>query len=142
MTWRMNDLQRWVAGVGAALLAQGALSLLIDTAGIALPRLVQAFIGDPLHAVIHVIWGIVMLGCSAIGRSRETIALLSLVFGVFYVSLGFLGVLVHHPFGLLLGPGENVFHLVVGPASLVMGVRALKNQAHRAPTAPEASFTA
>jgi hypothetical protein len=121
-----NELHLWVASAGALLLAQGALSLLVDTAGVALPALVQAFIGDPLHAAIHVAWGVTMLGFVGLVRSRKTLSLLTLVFGVFYVSLGFLGLLVHHPFGLILGAGENVFHFVVGPASLVIGVRGLK----------------
>ncbi|HLF28727.1 MAG TPA: hypothetical protein VJG32_20550 [Anaerolineae bacterium] len=35
--------------------------------------------------------------------------------------LAFLGVLIHYPFGLRLGPGENRFHFVVGPLALILG---------------------
>ena len=49
---------------------------------------------------------------------------LVLIFGVFYTALAFLGLFVHYPFGLHLGPGENVFHFLVGPAALVVGWRA------------------
>ena len=41
-------------------------------------------------------------------------------FGVFYLLLGLLGIVVHDPFGLRLGWGENGFHLIVGPVALVL----------------------
>jgi hypothetical protein len=43
----------------------------------------------------------------------------ALLFGVFYVGLAFVGMVLVNPFGLLLGPGENLFHLTVGTGSLV-----------------------
>jgi hypothetical protein len=51
---------------------------------------------------------------------------LTLSFGVFYTALAVLGVAVHHPFGLRLDRGENVFHLLVGPITLALGVVALR----------------
>jgi hypothetical protein len=48
---------------------------------------------------------------------------------VFYVALAVLGVMLDDPFGLRLGPGENGFHFIVGPAALVVGSLALRAQA-------------
>jgi len=47
--------------------------------------------------------------------------LVALAFGAFYVGLAVLGILVHNPFGLRLGPGENAFHWLVGPLTLAVG---------------------
>ena len=53
---------------------------------------------------------------------------LALVFGVFYTGLAVLGVVVHHPLGLRLDRGENVFHLLVGPITLAVGLVALRGE--------------
>jgi hypothetical protein len=87
-----------------------------------LPPLAQVFVADPLHAGIHLAWGVAMLATLATRGDRETLSGLAIAFGMFYVALAFLGVLVYHPFGLMLGPGENAFHFIVGPTSLVLGV--------------------
>jgi hypothetical protein len=121
-TRRPAPLREWTAVVGALLLAQGVLSLAVDLLGVTLQPLLQAFIGDPLHASIHVLWGAAMLTLLVVRGDRPTLARASVGFGVFYVALGTLGVLVHHPFGLMLGPGENAFHFLVGPAALVVGI--------------------
>lgn len=115
-------LRAWVGVAGALLLVQGALSLAIDLSGMVLPSLVQAFVGDPRHASIHVFWGAVMLALLASRGDRPTLARLSLAFGIFYLALGILGVAVNHPLGLVLGPGENAFHFLVGPVSLILGI--------------------
>jgi hypothetical protein len=119
-------LQRYLLAVGVLLLGQGAVSLLLDRAGAQLPPLLQAFVADPRHALVHVVWGLVML---AVGGARRhdhaVLAVVTLVFGVFYTGLGFLGVFLHYPFGLHLGPGEDVFHFVVGTSALILGARAV-----------------
>jgi hypothetical protein len=127
-------LREWVTIVGGALLGQGALSLAVDFSGVTLQPLFRAFIGDPLHALIHVAWGSVMLGLLVARNDRLTLARASLGFGVFYVALAVVGVLVHHPFGLLLGPGENAFHFLVGPGALIMGVWGLAGAHGEDPT--------
>jgi hypothetical protein len=53
-------------------------------------------------------------------------ARLTLAFGVFYTALAVLGLAVHHPFGLRLDRGENVFHLLVGPITLALAVVAMR----------------
>ena len=46
---------------------------------------------------------------------------------MFYTALAVLGLAVHHPLGLRLDRGENIFHLLVGPVSLAVGVVALRH---------------
>ena len=41
-------------------------------------------------------------------------------------ALAVLGLAVHHPFGLRLDRGENVFHLLVGPITLALGLVATR----------------
>jgi hypothetical protein len=36
--------------------------------------------------------------------------------------------LLDRPFGLQLGPGENVFHWIVGPLALCLGVWSMRRQ--------------
>jgi hypothetical protein len=59
-------------------------------------------------------------------RGERFYARLALAFGVFYTALAALGIVVHHPFGLRLDRGENVFHLLVGPITLALGVVAMR----------------
>jgi hypothetical protein len=121
---RLRTIRLFLLLAGVALTAQGAVSLALAAAGAVLPDLAQAFVADPRHAAVHVVWGLAMLltlGARASG-ARALISL-TLLFGVFYTALGVLGVILYHPFGLHLGPGENVFHLVVGPTALVVGWR-------------------
>ena len=126
---RAPPLHLWVGLAGVMLLLQGALSLVIDLAGLTLTPLLQAFVGDPLHASIHVAWGIAMLLTLRMRGDRGSLARISVIFGCFYIGLALLGVLVYHPFGLRLGPGENVFHFLIGPASLVFGLWGLTSDA-------------
>jgi hypothetical protein len=69
-----------------------------------------------------------MLVLAARGMDERGYALLALAFGVFYTALAVLGVVVHHPFGLRLDRGENVFHLIVGPITLALALVALRVQ--------------
>jgi hypothetical protein len=116
-------VRAYVLALGAGLLLEGGGLLLVNA--LALPLAVGT--NDTRHNLLHVVWGIVLLAIAATpqGRDSTRVAWASLVFGVFYVALGVLGVVLNQPFGLLLGPGENVFHFVVGPLALVLGVRAL-----------------
>ncbi len=112
---------------GALLLLQGSASLLRAALSISAPELVLDFTNaDPLHAVIHITWGVVLLLALFLPITEYAQALLALVFGIFYTGLAFLGTLVYHPFGLQLGIGENVFHFVVGPLALIIAYRALR----------------
>lgn len=114
-----------MALLGAALLAQGVLSWLLDATGNAGNQLPERFANaDPRHALIHVVWGSVMLVLLARGLDERGCIRLALAFGLFYSALAVLGITVHHPFGLRLDRGENVFHLLVGPITLALGLAA------------------
>jgi hypothetical protein len=117
-------LRLYVWVLGAGLLLDGAALLMVDWLGVPVP--VNA--ADWRHNLLHVVWGIVLLIVSAVAKDGRELraAWAAVVFGVFYVVLGVLGVMIDQPFGLQLGPGENAFHFLVGPVALVLGVWALR----------------
>ena len=123
MTRSLTILRGYLWFLGFLLLGHGVGSLALRALGYTDPSLTHGFVhADPLHAAIHIIWGTTMLLFLA-GRAQDwQVVDLALIFGVFYVSLAFLGVLVYHPFGLELGPFENSFHFVVGPTTLALGL--------------------
>jgi hypothetical protein len=112
----------WIAGAG--LLLEGGALLLLDRPGLALPIAT----GDARHNALHVVWGIAILIALATNRRPARGSQVALVFGVFYTALAVLGVTVDRPFGLLLGPGENVFHWIVGPLALILGAWSTRRQ--------------
>ena len=121
---RADPLIAYLCLLGLVLLVQGTLSIVLRASGHLLSGPVGAFAhADYVHATIHVIWGAVMLALVAAGIPSADAVTLALVFGVFYTGLAVLGVSVHHPFGLILNTGENVFHFIVGPLTLLMGLR-------------------
>ena len=97
--------------LGIGLMAEGALLLVV-----------QGSRGDVLHNLIHVAWGVAMLVAVLTDTSLRRASLTALVFGVFYTALALAGLVTHDPFGLQLGPGENAFHVIVGPLALALGV--------------------
>jgi hypothetical protein len=122
-------LYLWALGLG--LLLQGIISLILRLAQISPPAFTLNFINaDLLHAAIHITWGLLMLLLLLDARRSgpRAIALLGQSFGVFYVALALLGFLIYHPFGLRLDLGENLFHIIVGPLSLILGIWAMKEQ--------------
>ena len=122
-------LRPYLALLGGTLLVQGLLSWALDWTGNASDQLPQRFANsDPRHAFIHVAWGAVMLVLVARGMDERGYARLALAFGLFYTALAALGLAVHHPFGLRLDRGENVFHLIVGPITLALAMVALRVQ--------------
>ncbi len=76
--------------------------------------------GNTPHAILHIIWGSVGLIILLLFHSRAVRIGLGLTFGIFYTLLGFLGIIVYHPFGMRLEFPENLFHLTVGPLMLVL----------------------
>ena len=113
-------LARWyVVLVGALLLAEGSALLVIDRLDL------NAVIAtnDSRHNLLHVVWGIALL--ALVLAHREVFG--ALLFGAFYVALGVLGLVLSNPLGLLLGPGENAFHFVVGPLALLFGLWAYRS---------------
>lgn len=132
-----DPLVAYLALLGLALLGQGTLSIVLRASGHLLSGPVGAFAhADYAHATIHVLWGAVMLALVAAGISSADAVTLALIFGIFYTGLAVLGVAVHHPFGLTLNTGENVFHFVVGPVTLLMGLRG-RAMLRRAPARPQ-----
>jgi hypothetical protein len=122
-------LRPFLAILGATLLGQGLASWALDWSGHASNQLPNRFANsDPRHAAIHVVWGALMLVLVARGMDERGYAHLALAFGVFYTGLAVLGVVVHHPLGLRLDRGENVFHLLVGPITLALAAVALRVQ--------------
>ena len=99
--------------VGAGLLLEGAALLLATVIHVGLPYAL-----DTPHNVLHVVWGLLIVGALVSFRDARAMSALALLFGVFYTALAIAGVWFTNPFGLLLGPGENIFHVVVGLSSL------------------------
>ncbi|MBV9323022.1 MAG: hypothetical protein JO352_04445 [Chloroflexi bacterium] len=119
---RLVRLYVWV--VGAGLLLDGALLLLVN--GLDVPVPVNAT--DWRYNLLHLVWGIALLAVSVLARDGHDIrvAWAAVIFGAFFVSLGVLGLTIDQPFGLQLGPGENAFHFIVGPVALILGGWALR----------------
>jgi hypothetical protein len=115
MTGDWRQLARaYLLLLGAGLLLEGAALLLAAAVNLAVPYAL-----DNRHNALHVVWGLLILGVLATSGDSSRLVSLALSFGVFYVGLAFAGMVLVNPFGLLLGPGENVFHLTVGTGSLV-----------------------
>jgi len=123
-----NILRMYLCLLGASLLLQGTISLILKIIQIPPPAFtLNSINADPLHATIHIVWGLVMLAVLVDARRRgpRAIALLGLCFGAFYIGLALLGVLIYHPFGLRLDLGENLFHFIIGPTTLVLSIWAM-----------------
>ena len=117
----------YLAVLGAVLFLEGAVLLVLGALPAdRLPDVAAGMAPDPLHNAIHVLWGLAILLLLAFGLKDFGVSVLAVAFGVFYVALGVVGLLVDRPFGLLLGPGENAFHLIVGPAALLLGIWGLR----------------
>jgi hypothetical protein len=123
----------YLAAVGAALLAQGATSLLLDEAAdVDLAPTHGLLTTDERHAALHVVWGLVLLACTVLAARPRPLVVLGVVFGAFYTALGVAGLADDSAFGLHLGWGENVFHLLVGPLALLFAALAVLEE--RTPT--------
>lgn len=110
--------------VMAGLLVQGAGSLVLDfnlqlRSVMPLP-LATLMNGNPPHGWLHVVWGAGGLAWLLLFRSANDRIRLGAAFGIFYTLLGFLGLVVHDPFGMRLELPENAFHLTVGPLMLLL----------------------
>jgi hypothetical protein len=120
----------YVLLLGAGLLLEGGGLLIADWLGL------SASFGtsDTRHNVLHVVWGVALLAIWITSQRNHVgrVIWAALVFGAFYIALGILGLTLDRPFGLLLGPGENVFHFTVGPLALALGAWALRSTSDRA----------
>jgi tetrahydromethanopterin S-methyltransferase subunit C len=109
----------YITVLGVVLLLEGALLLVLDSTGAPVPISTS----DTRHNALHVASGIALIGVSIVSRGGHRLRAVwaSLLFGAFYIALGVLGLTVDHPFGLQLGPGENLFHFTVGPLAFLLG---------------------
>ena len=117
----------WVVMLGLLLQGIGSLALrLIPGLPPITPALVMALmLGHIPHAILHITWGLAGILFLLIFHSRRALIGLGLIFGTFYTLLGIIGALVNNAFGLQLALGENAFHLVVGPLTLIVTFVAL-----------------
>jgi hypothetical protein len=116
----------------AGLFLQGAGSLLfrlVPSLPAHSPLIVRGVFGvDFWHSWVHILWGAAGVALLLLRPGEVVATRLALVFGVFYTTLGVLGVSLHHPFGLQLGNFENSFHLTAGPLTLLVGALALRRK--------------
>jgi hypothetical protein len=119
---RPPALRLYLWAVGALLLGQGLVSLLVRATGLD-PHATSRLLSDPAHATIHVVWGVVVLGALLLRAGEVVELLVASVFGVFYLGLLAAGLAVHHPFGLMIDAKENVFHAVIAVAALAVAIR-------------------
>ena len=119
---RLLQLYIWL--IMALLLVQGSGSLLLglqpDIAALVPGLLATIMNSNPPHAILHIAWGTFGLFVLATQRSERARRGLGLTFGIFYTLLGFLGLVVHNPFGMRLAWQENLFHLTIGPLMLAL----------------------
>lgn len=119
---RPSALRIYVFGIGLLLLLQGSVSLLVRAGGRD-PHATTRLLSDPWHAGIHVFWGLLLLTVLARSRDPAVLERTALVFGGFYLAFLVLGLLVHHPLGLMIDGPENAFHAVVGTLAVVLALR-------------------
>lgn len=117
-------LQFYILLIMALLLVQGSGSLLLalrpGIAALVPEPLATIMNSNPPHAIVHVAWGAFGLLVLATQRSERAWRGFGLTFGLFYTLLGFLGLVVHNPFGMRLAWQENLFHLTIGPLMLAL----------------------
>jgi Domain of unknown function (DUF4383) len=105
----------------------GVVFLLVGVAGFAAPRLLGAHL-DPAHNVVHIVSGVVALYFGFAGSLSGAKAF-SLVFGVVYLALGILGLVLGEPPERLwmvgplhFGTADHAIHLLLGAAFLAGGL--------------------
>ena len=139
---RIFHIYLWLAMI--LLFVQGTGSLVLDLRPdlISYIPLVLATImnGNPPHAVLHIAWGVAGLLVLFTLRSDRIWLTLGVVFGVFYTFLGFLGIIVHNPFGLRLAWEEDTFHLFVGPLMLLLAFLAWRAERKMSTSAVESTI--
>jgi hypothetical protein len=103
----------WFCGI--FLLLQGASTLaarLIPEVDRAFPLLLQATKMEPAHSSLHIATAI--LAFAVLGIGARATGWFALLFGAFYMGLGFLGLATGHSMGLGLKAFDHPFHIVLG----------------------------
>jgi hypothetical protein len=110
-------------------LTQGVLSLILLHWGEGANKATHGVLSaDNHHPWIHIGYGALIVWALLARRPERELALFTTVFGSLYLGFAVLGALTDDPLGIRLGPGENVFHLVVGTSALFFGLRSLYMQ--------------
>lgn len=105
----------------------GVVFLLVGVAGFAAPRLLGAHL-DPPHNVVHIVSGVIALYFGFAGTLSGAKAF-SLVFGVVYLALGILGLVMGSPPERLwmvgplhFGTSDHAIHILLGVVFLAGGL--------------------
>lgn len=113
----VQPLRTYLGIVGSLLFLQGAAVLLLLNLGISLPSpWSRAVRPDVLHGWIHIIWALAIWVSL---KQRKTWAM-GWGFGLFYLLFSLVGFVFQNPGGLLLGSGENLFHLLAGAIAIYL----------------------
>lgn len=91
---------------------------------------------DWYHNLMHMVWGALAIGATFL--TLRTAKRFCIVSGLFYLSLAFLGLILGdaatdrawHAGPILLHTADDIFHLVLGCALLVVGVMAGRESRH------------
>ncbi len=82
----------------------------------------------PMHDVVHLLTGAVAL---AVSGSEKASRIYAWIFGVVYLIVAATGLLTANLLGMIpLKPADDVLHLVLGIAGLVVAYMATQKQAH------------
>ncbi|HET7717440.1 MAG TPA: DUF4383 domain-containing protein [Bauldia sp.] len=127
---RGAPIEVWATRATGLLLPQGLIVLLIYSLGgldLPLESLPLGLRIDPLHALMHVVWG---AGGAIVGFARPQWSTpWLLVFGIYYVAVAMLGMFTELRFGMHFGIRDNTFHLVVGSGAIAVALyAALRNR--------------
>jgi uncharacterized membrane protein HdeD (DUF308 family) len=105
----------------------GVVFLLVGVAGFAAPRLLGAHL-EPAHNVVHIVSGVIALYFGFAG-SLSGARVFSLVFGVVYLALGILGLVMGEApermwmvGPLHLGTSDHAIHILLGVLFLAGGL--------------------
>lgn len=106
----------------------GVVFLLVGVAGFAAPTLLGAHLTPP-HNVVHIVSGVVALYFGFAGSLSGARAF-SLIFGVVYLALGILGLVLGNPVEdrmwivgpLHLGTSDHAIHILLGVLFLAGGL--------------------
>lgn len=111
----------YTAASGIFLLLQGISTLafrLYPPLDHAFPALLATTHMIPVHSILHILTGV--LAVAILYRGSESGAFwFALGFGLFYLGLGFAGVISGQPLGLGLQPFDHPIHLVLGVVGLI-----------------------
>lgn len=121
----MKALRLYLTLIGGLLFLQGVAVLLVMYFSISLSSpWSRALRPDALHAGIHIVWGLLI----GLGLKAHRAWALGLGLGLFYVLFAVLGIGLDSPLGLMLGRGENGFHLGVGAIALFLVLPQRRNK--------------